>query len=162
MNLQDLQTLLDYHYWARDRLLDALEALMPEQFTRDMGSSLKSIRDTVAHVYAAEWAWYKRWQADPPTALLPADLFPDVASLRVAWTEHETKMKEIAANAGIGVVAAANFSLGVALFGLLWVLHPEYVDLLTKHPKGATLITAAVVMGLIGILWIRKLVRIDV
>jgi 4-hydroxy-tetrahydrodipicolinate reductase len=32
------------------------------------------------------------------------------------WNEHEAKMKEIAANAGIGVVAAANFSLGVALF----------------------------------------------
>lgn len=32
------------------------------------------------------------------------------------WTEHEAKMKEIAVNAGIGVVAAANFSLGVALF----------------------------------------------
>jgi Flp pilus assembly protein TadB len=41
-------------------------------------------------------------------------------------------------------------------------MHPEYVDLLTKHPKGATLITGAVVMGTIGILWIRKLVRIDV
>ena len=32
------------------------------------------------------------------------------------WNEHEAKMKEIAASAGIGVVAAANFSLGVALF----------------------------------------------
>jgi tight adherence protein B len=50
----------------------------------------------------------------------------------------------------------------LTLFALLWVLHPEYVDLLTKHPKGATLITAAVVMGTIGILWIRRLVRIDV
>ena len=27
MNLLELQTLLDYHYWARDRLLDAAEAL---------------------------------------------------------------------------------------------------------------------------------------
>ena len=49
MNLQDLRTMLDYHYWARDRLLDALDALAPEQFTRDLGSSFKSIRDTVAH-----------------------------------------------------------------------------------------------------------------
>ena len=62
MNRADLQTLLDYHYWARDRLLDAIEPLTPEQYTRDLGNSFKSIRDTVAHVHAAEWAWYSRWQ----------------------------------------------------------------------------------------------------
>jgi len=94
MNLQDLRTMLDYHYWARDRLLDALEALSSEQFTRDLGSSFKSVRDTVAHTYAAEWAWYERWQGRSPTALLPYDQFADVASLRTAWTAHEVKMRE--------------------------------------------------------------------
>ena len=32
------------------------------------------------------------------------------------WHDHEDGMKRIAADAGIGVVAASNFSLGVALF----------------------------------------------
>jgi 4-hydroxy-tetrahydrodipicolinate reductase len=32
------------------------------------------------------------------------------------WHEQEAKMRRIASDAGIGVVAAANFSLGVALF----------------------------------------------
>jgi dihydrodipicolinate reductase len=32
------------------------------------------------------------------------------------WHEHEATLKQIAADAGIGVVAAPNFSLGVALF----------------------------------------------
>ena len=41
MNLQDLRTLLDYHYWARDRLLDALEPLTAEQFNRDLGQQLQ-------------------------------------------------------------------------------------------------------------------------
>ena len=93
MNLQDLRTLLDYHYWARDRLLDALEPLAPEQFTRDLGSSFKSIRDTVAHTYAAEWAWHSRWQGHSPTALLPPDQFADVASIRAVWSAHEAKMR---------------------------------------------------------------------
>jgi uncharacterized damage-inducible protein DinB len=93
MNLQDLRTLLEYHYWARDRLLDALEPLAPEQLTRDLGSSFKSIRDTVAHTYAAEWAWHARWQGDSPTALLPLDQFPDVASIRSVWNAHEVKMR---------------------------------------------------------------------
>jgi uncharacterized damage-inducible protein DinB len=90
---QDLRTLLDYHYWARDRLLDALEPLMAEQLTRDMGNSFKSIHETVSHVYAAEWAWYERWQGRSPTALLPSDLFPDLVSIRRAWSEHEAKMR---------------------------------------------------------------------
>ncbi len=66
MNLQDLRTLLDYHYWARDRMFEALEPLTPEQVNRDMGSSFKSIRDTVTHLYAAEWAWYSRWHGTSP------------------------------------------------------------------------------------------------
>jgi uncharacterized damage-inducible protein DinB len=93
MNLQDLQTMIDYHYWARDRLLDALDPLTPDQYARDLGSSFKSIRETITHVYAAEWAWYQRWQGDPPTALLPADRFPDLAALRRTWSEHEQKMR---------------------------------------------------------------------
>jgi uncharacterized damage-inducible protein DinB len=100
MNLQDLRTMLDYHYWARDRLLEALDPLTPEQFTRDLGSSFKSIRDTVAHIYAAEWAWYSRWQGDSPTALLPVEQFPDVASIRLAWAAHEAKMRAFVESLG--------------------------------------------------------------
>jgi uncharacterized damage-inducible protein DinB len=93
MDLQDLRTLLDYHYWARDRLLEGVSVLTPEQFTRDMGSSFRSVRDTCAHTYAAEWAWYSRWQGTSPTALLPLDQFPDLTSLRQQWTELETKLR---------------------------------------------------------------------
>lgn len=50
----------------------------------------------------------------------------------------------------------------IVLFGILWILHPEYIGRLTDHPKGASMITCAVVMGSIGILWIRRLVRIEV
>jgi uncharacterized damage-inducible protein DinB len=100
MTHQDLRTLLDYHYFARDRLLEALDALTPDQFTRDLGSSFKSIRDTVAHTYAAEWAWYMRWQGQSPTALLPADQFPDVVSTRAAWTALETKMRAFVESLG--------------------------------------------------------------
>jgi tight adherence protein B len=50
----------------------------------------------------------------------------------------------------------------IVLFGALWMMHPEYVARLTEHPKGPTLISIAMVMGSIGILWIRRLVRIEV
>jgi uncharacterized damage-inducible protein DinB len=93
VNTQALQTLLDYHYWARDRLLDALDPLTPEQFTRDLGSSFKSARDTVAHIYAAEWAWFQRWQGHSPSALPPPEGFSDVAAVRRPWSELEGKVR---------------------------------------------------------------------
>ena len=94
MDLSDLKTLLDYHYWARDRVLDAASALPPEQFTRDLGSSFKSVRETLVHTYSAEWAWCSRWHGTSPTAPLPLDLFPDVAAIRQHWTANESKVRE--------------------------------------------------------------------
>jgi uncharacterized damage-inducible protein DinB len=100
MTLTDLQTLVDYHYWARDRLLEAIEPLSAEQWRRDLGSSFKSIHETVAHIYAAEWAWHQRWQGNSPTALFPAEKLPDVASVRGAWSELEAKVRAFLAGLG--------------------------------------------------------------
>ena len=93
MNATDLKTMLDYHYWARDRLLEAADTLSAEQFNKDLGSSFKSVRETLVHVYAAEWAWHSRWEGVSPTALLTSDGFPDVAAIRSAWSELEPKVR---------------------------------------------------------------------
>ena len=93
MTSHDLHVLLEYHYWARDRLLEALDALPAEQFTRDLGSSFKSIRDTVAHMHAAEWAWHQRWLGRSPTALLAADRVNDVPAIRKEWSDLEGRMR---------------------------------------------------------------------
>lgn len=93
MTHDELRMLLDYHYWARDRLLEALDPLAPEQLSRDLGNSFRSIRDTLVHIYAAEWAWYSRWQGQSPTAMLPAERFPDVASVRREWQGLETNVR---------------------------------------------------------------------
>ncbi|HKB10272.1 MAG TPA: DinB family protein [Vicinamibacterales bacterium] len=105
MNLPDLQTLVDYHYWARDRLLAALEALTADQYNRDLGSSFKSIRDTTTHLYAAEWAWYQRWKGNSPTALITADTFTDLAALRAAWVDLERNVRAYVDSLGDGGVA---------------------------------------------------------
>lgn len=93
MELQDLRNLLDYHYWARDRLLQAVEPLTPEQYTQELGNSFRSVRDTLTHIYFAEWAWHLRWRGESPAAPLPPDTFPDFASLKRGWAEHEAKVR---------------------------------------------------------------------
>ena len=54
MGPEALRELLDYHYWARDRLLSAVAALSPEEFTRNLVSSFPSVRDSLVHIYSAE------------------------------------------------------------------------------------------------------------
>ncbi len=112
MNLQDLKTLLDFHYWARDRMFEALEPLTSEAANRDLGNSFKSIRDTVTHLYAAEWAWYSRWHGASPASLLPSDTFADLAAVRSAWAEHETKMRAFLDSLGeTGITRVIEFKL---------------------------------------------------
>lgn len=93
MNIQDLSTLLDYHYWARDRMLNALEPLTHEQFTKEMGSSFTSVQDTLGHVYSAEWAWHQRWIGQSPASQLPRATFPDVATVRRLWQKTEADVR---------------------------------------------------------------------
>ena len=136
MTLQDLKTMLDYHYWARDRLLDALEPLTSDQLTRDMGSSFKSVRDTIAHTYAAEWAWYERWHGRSPKALLPLDQFADVASLREAWSAHEARMRAYVHSLDeAGVERAIDYTLlnGAAGSTPLWQMLQHVVNHASYH-----------------------------
>jgi len=93
VNIQDLRTLLDYHYWARDRIIAALLPITPEEYTRELGSSFTSIQDTLGHVYSAEWAWHQRWTGVSPTAQLPRETFPDVATVRDLWVKTESDVR---------------------------------------------------------------------
>ena len=85
--------LVDYHYWARDRLLEAVERLTPEQLTRPLGSSFSSVRDTVAHLYGADWVWCSRWEGVSPPAMPDPAGFPDLAAIRTAWAAQERRVR---------------------------------------------------------------------
>ncbi len=100
MNLAYLQTLLDYHYWARDIILDAVTELPRETFTRPVESSFRSVRDTVAHIYAADLVWYTRWVGQSPGSLTEYDQFPDVTSIRTAWKALESNVRQFVIDLG--------------------------------------------------------------
>jgi uncharacterized damage-inducible protein DinB len=133
MNTDDLQTMIDYHYWARDRMLDALEPLTPEQFDRDLGNSFKSIRDTVTHLYGAEWVWYERWHGRSPAALVASDRFADVAALRRAWAEHETKMRAFVEAADLDRVIEYRLFSGAAGASPVWQMVQHVVNHASYH-----------------------------
>jgi len=89
MTTSDIALLVDYNYWARDRILDAVTPLPVDQLTKDLGNSFRSIRDTLVHLYSAEWVWYSRWHGESPSAPIPMDRFPDLAALVAEWRRFE-------------------------------------------------------------------------
>jgi uncharacterized damage-inducible protein DinB len=101
VTIDDVEGLLDFHYWARDRALATTATLTQEQFTRDLGNSFKSVRETLVHIYWADWAWYQIWHGTFPAVALSTDQFTDVESIRRAWSELEAKAREfLVAQAG--------------------------------------------------------------
>src|SRR5437764_15171822 len=89
MSPTEIQQLYDYNAWANRRSLAAAEKLKAEEFTRPLGSSFSSVRDTLAHIYGAEWIWLERFHGRSPSGLPASAEFTDVNSLRQRWLEHE-------------------------------------------------------------------------
>jgi uncharacterized damage-inducible protein DinB len=136
MNLDDLRLLVDYHYWARDRVLDASEALTPDQFTRDMGSSFRSVRDTLVHFYSAEWAWCLRWNGQSPTAHVSPDSFPDVATVRRQWAELEGNVRAVLDRMGAdGLDRVIEYTMfnGDARASVFWQMVQHVVNHASYH-----------------------------
>jgi uncharacterized damage-inducible protein DinB len=71
-----------------------VDPIMTGQFDRDLGNSFKSVRETLVHIFWADWAWYQIWHSTFPAAPMSADAFPDLESIRRAWGEHETTVRE--------------------------------------------------------------------
>lgn len=93
MTRDDLQTLVDFHYWALDRTLAAVDRLSAEQFTRVLGGSFPSVRDTLAHLHGAEWIWLERFRGHSPTTRPGPERFAGMADVRAAWTETEADLR---------------------------------------------------------------------
>src|SRR5260370_22200188 len=106
MNKDDIQLLYEYDRWANNRVLQAVSALSDEQFTRDLGGSFRSVRDSVVHIISGEGGWLKYWKEPTPDAAFVADLrkrrdvlfhperFPNAAAVQRKWAEVEKEQAE--------------------------------------------------------------------
>jgi uncharacterized damage-inducible protein DinB len=75
--------------------------LSDEQFTRDLGGSFRSVRDTLVHIIGGEWGWLTYWKqpslssaflTDLKTrrdALFNPDAFPNVAAVQLKSGSRE-------------------------------------------------------------------------
>jgi uncharacterized damage-inducible protein DinB len=106
MTKDDIQLLFEYDRWANNRVLQAASTLSVVQFTRDLGGSFRSVRDTLLHIIGGEWGWLAYWKEtshdsaflknlwDRHDTLFNPHAFPDFASVGAKWAEVEKEQLE--------------------------------------------------------------------
>ena len=85
MTPTELQLLFTYNDWANKRAIQAASTLTPEQFTKPLGNSFSSVRDTLAHLYGAETIWLQRFHGESPSAFPDLTQITNIASLQAKW-----------------------------------------------------------------------------
>jgi uncharacterized damage-inducible protein DinB len=86
---EQMQALYEFNAWANHRCLDAAGALSAEQFIKPLGSSFSSVRDTLVHVYSAEWLWLERFEGRISKGHITPEQFAGIGPLRDEWRERE-------------------------------------------------------------------------
>jgi uncharacterized damage-inducible protein DinB len=116
------------------------------------------VRDTLAHILAAEWIWHERWHGRSPTGLPPGSDFPDLAAIRARWSEVENNIRKFVGGldeARLARVHEYHLVSGTASAQPLWQLiqhmvnHGSYhrgqitmmLRILGAKPAGTDLIT---------------------
>jgi uncharacterized damage-inducible protein DinB len=136
MDVQDFRLLYDYNSWANHRTLDSCSGLSAEQFTQDLRSSFSSVRDTLAHIYGAEWLWLERWYGRIPNALPAAADFPDLGSLRERWSILESELHTFVSSltsSELQRIIKYKNTQGVPFEGPLWPMLQHVVNHSSYH-----------------------------
>ena len=92
MTPDEVRILFDYNTWANHRSLDAAAQLSPEQFTKPLGSSFSSVRDTLVHICGAEWIWHERFEGRSPSSIPDLASIQTVEALRTHWLPQEARL----------------------------------------------------------------------
>ena len=94
VSLEAFRDLYDYNYWARDRQLEACANLSEVQLLHPVGNSNSSLRDTLAHLLAAEWVWHEHFRGRSPRAILSSlQGLRSVSAIREPWGSVEADIR---------------------------------------------------------------------
>jgi uncharacterized damage-inducible protein DinB len=106
MTRDEIQLLYEFDRWANNRTLQAASTLSAEAFTRDLGGSFRSVRDTLVHIVGSERTWLTCWKEPSPSSAFVTDMwtrhstvfnpneFPDFAAVQLKRTEVEREQIE--------------------------------------------------------------------
>lgn len=92
-----LQKLIDYNYWAHQRVWDCVLTLSEEQFTQTSDYSLGAVKSQMVHIMWAEEIWLNRIVGSNAPLTYQVQDFPNAASIQTHWAEVERRMREFVA-----------------------------------------------------------------
>ena len=96
MNKNDFVELLEYNQWAKERLLNSLAQVKPEDFEKDMHSSHGGIKGTLFHMVNAENIWVSRLEGEQ---IIPLDIsqLKGVQEFRSVWDDLDNRLSGLIA-----------------------------------------------------------------
>lgn len=89
-----------------------------------------------------------------------AEILDQIAKVVRGRFKFERKVRTLAAEGKISAWVLSMVPFG--LVAMLSIASPNYLPVLLKEPVGHKLIYAAVSLGVVGIFWIRRIIRIEV
>lgn len=89
-----------------------------------------------------------------------AEIFEQIARVIRGRFRFHRKVRTLSAEGRLSAWILALVPL--VLFAVIWVTTPSYLPVLLENPAGQKLLTVAAVAGVLGILWMRKIIRVEV
>ena len=89
MNADYFRTMVDYGYWARDRLMAAAEGMSDAEYAKENGFTCGSIRGILLHVLGSEAVYAGRWRGETVDPLINHETAPILAALIERWRQEE-------------------------------------------------------------------------
>jgi tight adherence protein B len=89
-----------------------------------------------------------------------AEIFDSLSKVIRGRFRFQRKVRTLSAEGRLSAWILA--LVPIVLFAVIWVTTPAYLPPLLEHPTGQKLIGFGVVMLIVGVLWMRKIIRIDI
>jgi uncharacterized damage-inducible protein DinB len=95
MNLNDINLLFDYNYWANQLILGKAAELDPKQLDETTNFPWRSLQGTLVHTLDSENMWRILCQTNQviEPSLADTETFPTLESLVTCWKKEEVEMR---------------------------------------------------------------------
>ena len=100
MRIDDIRLLFTYNDWANDKILDAADALTPEQLRAPNDYGWGSLLGLLFHLMEAHYAWRQMFTLGKFTDYLDESDFPDVAAIRAFMRDERLLLRAYLENLG--------------------------------------------------------------
>jgi tight adherence protein B len=133
-------------------------AITETQLGREMEDALAGIAERLD---SADFAWAV--MAIGIQREVGGNLAELLLTVSETMIQRERLHREVNALTAEGRVSAGILSLMPPVLGLvMWVMNPAYIEVLFSRRIGWAMLGAAVVSGLVGLVWMKKVITIDV